>query len=169
MVWAHCDNFLIHGPTLEKTYQALQQFLDKSVDTGMLCHPGKLIPPAHVVKYTGLLFDTTAEPALRIPVSKRERCLAMVEHLIHRTKPLSRLALLVAVGVLESVVDATPARLGHTCLRSLYDTLHPPNVLELPYLTSTLLTNANRIDLEWWRQSLLSDACCRCRARILAL
>jgi hypothetical protein len=71
-VWAHCDDFLIHGPTLEKTYRALQQFLDKLVKTGMLCHPGKLIPPAHVVKYMGLLFDTTTEPTLRIPVNKRE-------------------------------------------------------------------------------------------------
>jgi hypothetical protein len=163
-VWAHCDDFLLHGPTLEKTQRALTQFLDKSVETGMLCHPGKLVPPVHVVKYTGLIFDTTQEPTLRIPVGKRERCLAMVDHPIHRTRPLSRRALAVAVGVLESVVDATPARLGHTFLRILYDTLHPVGLDETPYNTSTLLTTTNRLDLEWCLATLLADASWRCRA-----
>jgi hypothetical protein len=38
LVWAHCDYFLIHGPTLEKTTAALTEFLDLAVDVGMLCH-----------------------------------------------------------------------------------------------------------------------------------
>jgi hypothetical protein len=67
LIWAHCDDFLIHGPTHAKTTEALLAFLDMSVDVGMLCHPGKLTPPAQVVKYTGLLFDTTTVPTIRIP------------------------------------------------------------------------------------------------------
>jgi hypothetical protein len=41
LIWAHCDDFLIHGPTYTKTVEALSAFLDASVDVGMLCHPGK--------------------------------------------------------------------------------------------------------------------------------
>jgi hypothetical protein len=62
LVWAHCDDFLLHGPTYEKTSKALSAFLDLTVQVGLLCHPGKLTPPAQIVKYTGLLFDTTGTP-----------------------------------------------------------------------------------------------------------
>jgi hypothetical protein len=132
-VWAHCDDFIIHASTYKKTMEALRQFLDASVDVGILCHPGKLIPPAHVVKNTGFLFDITNEPALRIPTSKRERSLAMIEYFLGLDKPFSRRALAVLIGVLESVTDATPARQCHTHLRNLYSTLHPPGWEGLPY------------------------------------
>jgi hypothetical protein len=46
LVWAHCDDFFIHGPTKAKMVAALTAFLDLAVDVGMLCHPGKLTPPA---------------------------------------------------------------------------------------------------------------------------
>jgi hypothetical protein len=73
LIWAHCDDFFIHGPTRAKTAAALTTFLDLTVEVGLLCHPGKLTPPAHVVKYTGLLFDTTAVPTLRVPEYKCAR------------------------------------------------------------------------------------------------
>jgi hypothetical protein len=164
LVWAHCDDFLIHGPNLEKTHQALRQFLDLAVDVGMLCHPGKLYPPAHAVKYTGLIFDTTAEPALRIPEAKREKCLAMIDYLLRKTDSISRLSLAIVAGVLESVSDATPSRLGHTYLKSLYSTIHPLGwENSLPYYSSTVLSEANRLDLAWWRHALIVDAKRRCR------
>jgi hypothetical protein len=47
--WAHCDDFLLHGPTYEKTCEALSQFLDKTVEVGLLCHPKKLIPPSQLL------------------------------------------------------------------------------------------------------------------------
>jgi hypothetical protein len=65
LIWAHCDNFFIHGPRYDKT--AVTAFLDLTVQLGLLCHPGKLTPPAQVVKYTRLLFDTEEVPTLRIP------------------------------------------------------------------------------------------------------
>jgi hypothetical protein len=57
-VWAFVDDFLIHGPTLEKTQQALSLFLDQAVVCGLLAHPKKLTPPQQVVKYCGFLFDS---------------------------------------------------------------------------------------------------------------
>jgi hypothetical protein len=38
LLWAHCDEFLIHGPTWSKTAEALSKFLDVTVEVGMLCH-----------------------------------------------------------------------------------------------------------------------------------
>jgi hypothetical protein len=48
-MWVWVDDFLIHGPTNTKTLEALNYFLDTTVDIGMLCHPKKLTPPAQVV------------------------------------------------------------------------------------------------------------------------
>jgi hypothetical protein len=52
LVWAHCDDFYIHGPNKDKTTAALTAFLHCAVDVGLLCHPGKLTPPAQAVKDT---------------------------------------------------------------------------------------------------------------------
>jgi hypothetical protein len=105
----------------------------------MLCHPTKLTPPNQVVKYCGFLLDSRAIPCLRIPLSKRERALAIVEHLLESlpTREFSRLSLAVAAGVLQSLVDATPIRLGHAYLRKFHSLVRPPGLgsgLE-PYLT----------------------------------
>jgi hypothetical protein len=67
LVWAHCDDFIIHGLTKDKTTRALSAFLNLAVDCGLLCHPGKLSPPAQVVKCTGFLFDARTEPAWKSP------------------------------------------------------------------------------------------------------
>ena len=153
LAWAHCDDFFIHGPTYEKTCKALTQFLDKTVEVGLLCHPKKLTPPAHVVKYTGFIFDTTAEPTLKIPIDKRERCLAIVDDLVNRDKPISRQALAVAIGVLESVTEATPSRMGRTHLRSMYATMHSETEGYI-YHTCARLSERNKQDLHWWRTAL---------------
>jgi hypothetical protein len=86
-IWVWVDDFIIHGPTFEKTTAALKFFLDTTVKCGMLCHPKKLTPPAQIVKYCGFLFDTVSIPCLRIPVLKGERALAIVQYLI--AAPLS--------------------------------------------------------------------------------
>jgi hypothetical protein len=85
----------------------------------MLCHPGKLTPPAQSVKYTGLIFDTQAEPMLLIPEDKRSKALAMTVYACQQKDKISRLALSIVVGVLESLAKVTPTRIGHTYLRSL--------------------------------------------------
>ena len=157
--WVHVDDFLIHGPDKESTQEGLQVFLDLSVRVGMLCHPGKLYPPSQVQGYTGFIFDTRGIPTLRIPVAKRERALAMVEHLLQTPRAMSRLALSVVSGTLESMVEATPSRIGHTVLRSFHSLVHPPGYEagEDVYYTSVELTPTVEQELHWWKTLLRQD------------
>ncbi len=143
LIWAHCDDFFIHGPTYTKTAAALTAFLDLTVQLGLLCHPGKLTPPALEVKYTGLIFDTSGVPTIRIPEYKRAKAAALAQYAIDHRGRLSRLALAVIVGVLESLVEATPSRLGHTYLRNLQETLHPTgwDGQDLPYYSFASVSN----------------------------
>jgi hypothetical protein len=69
-VWAFVDDFLIHGPTHERTTQALHFFLDTALDCGMLCHPKKLTPPNRIVKYCGFSFECPRIPCLSTPITK---------------------------------------------------------------------------------------------------
>ena len=155
--WAFVDDFLIHGPTKEVVEQALNHFLDAALEAGMLCHPKKLVAPSQVVRYCGFILDSREKPIMRIPRSKRERALAITEIILDNpSKNWSRLALSVAAGVLESLVEGTPRRVGHTYLRATHSTVHPPNAgtgLEA-YLTTTTLPRSMIMELEWWRSFL---------------
>ena len=160
-LWVHVDDFCIHGPTYESTCKALRLFLDLSVRVGMLCHPGKLQPPAQIQLYTGFYFDTRDIPTLRVPTSKREKALAMVEHLQagRDDQEYSRLALSVVAGTLESLVDATPGRIGHTYLRRLHEIVHPPgyDTGAAVYYTRSPLSSQIKHDLKWWALLLGKD------------
>ena len=157
-IWVHVDDFLIHGPTLEATERALSFFLDKAVDVGLLCHPKKLKPPCQAQKYCGFIFDTTDVPCLQIPADKLDRCRAMASYVEHfdETRTMSRLALSVVAGTLESVADATPNRLGHTYLRATHSLIHPHG--HEPgrhiYYTYCLVTDEVRRDMTWWSRIL---------------
>ena len=155
--WSFVDDFLLHAPTQAACQEALTAFLDLSVKCGMLCHPKKLVPPQQVVKYCGFLLDTTGIPTCRIPEPKRDRALAMIRHVLnHPHNNWSRLALAVVVGVLESLAECTPRRIGHTYLRSFQIQLHPggqPGGLE-PYLTTVRLTTRTLQELQWWERHL---------------
>jgi hypothetical protein len=70
LVWAFVDDFLIHGPTKEKTERALSLFMDLALDCGLLCHPKKCTLPPQVVRYCGFLIDTRGVPCVRIPIEK---------------------------------------------------------------------------------------------------
>lgn len=158
-IWAFVDDFCIHGPTRASCSAALTVFLDMALRVGMLCHPKKLIPPSQRVKYCGFIIDTTDIPCLRVPVEKRERALAMVDHLIN-AKPhqeFSRLSLAVVAGTLQSLVEATPQRRGQTYLKRLHGHVRPSGLgsgLE-PYCTTTSLAPEVTHDLIWWREYLL--------------
>ena len=141
-IWVHMGDFLIHGDTYEKIARALKLFLDMVVDVGMLCHPKKLPPPTQVVKYCGFLMDSRGIPCLRIPVGKRERTLAVVKLLIAALmdQAFSRLSLVVAAGILQSLVEATPLHLGHTYLMHRLHAVVRPEGLGMgaaPYYTTT--------------------------------
>ena len=153
-IWVHVDDFLLHGPDWESTSEALTYFLDKAVDVGLLCNPQKLYPPSQIQRYCGFLFDTTGEPTLHIPEDKLDRCRAMAQHLgnMRPGTRVSRLALSVIAGTLESVADATPNRLGHTYLRSTHGLIHPEGHEpgRALYFTYAEVTSEVLREMEWW-------------------
>jgi hypothetical protein len=126
LVWAHIDDFLIHGPTYEKTARSMKALMDKALDIGLLFHPTKITPPTSAVKYCGFIYNTNHIPSLRIPTDKRLRSLVLLEHVMDRSdQEMSRLALSVIYGVRQAPVPATPANLGYfVCLRRSYNLLY---------------------------------------------
>jgi hypothetical protein len=80
----------------------------------------------------------------------------MTDYFLSRDKPFSRRALAVLIGVLESLTEATPSRQGHTHLRNLYTTLHPPGWEGSPYNSLAELSEADRDELHWWRKKCCS-------------
>ncbi|CAJ1959796.1 unnamed protein product [Cylindrotheca closterium] len=129
-IWVWVDDFLIHGPTDKKTAQGLQFFLDTAVDS---------------------------VPCLQIPEAKK-RALDICDYLLQspKHKKWSRLGLAVAVGVLESLTEATPWQLGHTHLKEFHTIVHPPGLGNgaAPYYTTTSLNLEVLDELQWWRQFL---------------
>lgn len=83
--------------------------------------------------------------------------MAMIEYVTHHPqRQWSRLALSVLAGVLESLAECTPQRIGHTHLRTLYSLVHPDGVaggLEA-YLSTTSVDRETLSDLSWWRNHL---------------
>jgi len=143
------DDFLIHGPSHAAVTEALKLFLDSAVDHGLLAHPKKLVPPCQEVKYCGFIFNTRRTPCLKIPIPKRERALSICELLLNSpiAKEWSRLSLAVAAGVLESLSDATPRRLGHNKQRWYrYRTLL--------HVYCTCLNSLVIEEIRWWRTYL---------------
>ena len=174
LIYAHIDDYYIHGPTYDKTARALSAFMDKALEVGMLFNPAKVTPPSQVVKYCGFLYDTTGAPTLRIPQDKRDRAVAVLDYVLDKPgQELSRLALSVVFGILQSLVDASPSSIGQTFLQESYKVLYPAGVPDLDLLadvdvgpadpraifyTSTRLSRQSWDDLIWWRQALSSDA-----------
>jgi hypothetical protein len=166
-IFIHCDDFCVHGPTHEKTVAALNALMDRALDVGLLFNPKKVNPPSQEAKYCGFIYDTHAMPTIRIPEDKRDRAIAMIDYIGRRREgKISRLALSVMTGLLQSMVDASPSRMGQTFLRRAYDVMHDPpsadpNAAELPFhqrlYSCTLISQAAWEDLEWWRSALASD------------
>jgi hypothetical protein len=75
---------------------------------------------------------------------------------------LSRLTLAVVTGLLQSLVEATPQRIGQTYLRRLYDCIHmigsddPKPLGTALYYSRVALTEAEWLDLDWWENTLRS-------------
>jgi hypothetical protein len=101
-----------------------------------------------------------------IPEAKRSQGLAMIHFLQTggTTMELSRLTLVVVTGLLQSMVDAMPQRIGQTFLRQLYDHLHqleeePIQCLRgvAMYYSRVTLTTDKWLDLDWWEAALRMD------------
>jgi len=118
LIWGFVDDFKVHAPTKEKLITALNTFMDLALRLGLICQKVKTKAPAQIQKYCGFLYDTTGIPTLRILEEKRSRALAMIRYLKAGDKSIamSRLALAVVTGLLQSMVEATPQRVGQTFL-----------------------------------------------------
>jgi hypothetical protein len=153
-IWAMVDDHFIHSPTKRKCHKAFGEFVDCMLRLGFICQKVKTSPPAQIQKFCGLLFDTQGIPKPRMPSSKVSRPLATLDFVVKTNiqGKLSRLAAPVLGGLLQSLVDATPARVGQTCLRGLYDDVHctcPLTGKEL-HCTSIVLSTSTVADLSWW-------------------
>jgi hypothetical protein len=164
-IFIHCDDFCVHGPSHAKTVAALNALMDQALTVGLLFNPTKVHPPSQQAKYCGFIYDTRSIPTLRIPTDKRCRALAMIDYMAaRRTGEVSRLALSVMTGLLQSLVDASPSRMGQTFLRHAYDVIHAPpdDGAELLHphqrlYSCTLISDAAWADLMWWRAALMRD------------
>jgi hypothetical protein len=74
---------------------------------------------------------------------------------------ISQLMVAVVTGLLQSLVDATPQRIGQTFLRRLYTRLHLLDEVgsERPvgaafYFTRIALSTEEWLDLDWWEDAL---------------
>lgn len=159
-IWNHVDDFFLHAPTREKLIVALNAFMNMMVALGLICQKVKTCPPAQVQKYCGFVYDTRDVPHLLIPDAKVARARACIAFLKAGTSKrwLSRLTLAVVVGILQSLVPATPQRVGHTYLRRVYDVLHSGHE-DLPlgsafYYSCVVLDAESWADLSWWEAFL---------------
>jgi hypothetical protein len=149
------DDYFVHGPTKQKTATAFSCFMDHMVRLGFICQKVKTHAPAQCQKFCGMLFDTQGTPTIRIPDDKVSRALATLECVLalDDQRILSRLSASVCGGLLQSLVDATPARQGQVYLRRLYDDVHHTSSLygKPLYYSIMELSSDSKADLEWWR------------------
>lgn len=161
LVYGFVDDFKIHGVDQADCCQAMTAFMDLMVRLGLICQKAKTSPPQQIQKYCGFLYNTIGTPTLHVPPNKISRCVASAEFLLHhpRTNRLSRLSLAIVTGILQSVVEATPQRIGQSYLRSLYDDLHhltegAPTQGAAKYYTCAFLSEDSRRALRWWTHHL---------------
>jgi hypothetical protein len=154
LIWGMVDDFFVHGPTKEKCGKAFSEFMDLTVRLGIICQRVKTKPPAQQQIFCGMDYDTQGVPTLRIPEEKVSRGLATVEYIIRQNTDgrLSRLAVAVGNGFLQSLVESTPARQGQTYLRKLYTKVHELEDLygQEMYYTEITLSKECIEDLDWW-------------------
>jgi hypothetical protein len=155
------DDFLVHGPTKKKCGEGFSAFMDLTVRLGIICQRVKTKPPAQQQIFCGMNYDTRGVPTLRIPEEKITRGIATIEFLVRQNKVgrLSRLAVAVGNGFLQSLVESTPARQGQTYLRKLYDKVHELEEMfgKAMYYTDITLSEECIEDLRWWTLFLRSN------------
>jgi hypothetical protein len=90
----------------------------------------------------------------------------MIGYVLAQHKWISCQSLAGVVGVLESMVEATPSRVGHTDLRHLHTILHLANWdgNDLSYFSFTPLDEHSIKDLILWKRLLTGNKGQRARA-----
>jgi hypothetical protein len=105
-----------------------------------------------------MIYDTEKVPIHRIPDNKVSRGQATVDYLIRANMQgrLSRLTVAVGGGFLQSLVEATPSRIGQTYLRRMYDEVHELEDKRGRELFYTMINLSPECvdDLRWWKDFL---------------
>jgi hypothetical protein len=154
------DDYFIHGPTRRKCRLAFLAFMDYMVRLGFICQKIKTSPPpAQLQKFCGMLWETTQVPRILIVPDKIFRSIVTIDYILaldHRGC-LSRLSASVCGGLLQSLVEAAPSRVGQVCLWRLYDNVHHTSELygKALYYSIMALSEVARGDLEWWKKFLV--------------
>jgi hypothetical protein len=116
----HVDDFLIHAPTSQNVSRLTILWIPL-FDWGLYVRRSR--PASSSVSSVSFVrYFRTAHTSHPRGLSRAEATLSYLNALGNR--PLSRLALAVVVGLLQSLVDAAPQRIGQTYLRRVYDDLH---------------------------------------------
>jgi hypothetical protein len=161
LIFSMVDDFFVHGATKMQAYKGFTAFMDHSVKLGFICQPVKTSLPAQRQKFCGMIYDTTDVPTIKIPETKVSRGQATIEHLLRLNdqEQLSRLTVAVGGGFLQSLVDATPARIGQTYLRKVYDEVHglEGHYGKELYYTPIVLSEACTEYLKWWHEFLKTN------------
>ena len=130
--WLHVDDLLLHGPTLSKTTAALNFVMDEALRVGLICQAKKTVLPCQQLCFCSFLYDTGGIPSLSIPEDKISRAVSFIDYLLQGTTGrLARLSVAMVVGVLQSLVEATPGNIVASFLQGVYLDLH---ALEDPLL-----------------------------------
>jgi hypothetical protein len=107
------------------SFYTLEKILDLTVLVGLICHPNKLKPPAHIQNFCGFLYDSVGTHKLRIPENKVVRDLDLLDLLVRGSKTvICCLALVVVLETLQSMVPATPNASGASFLNHVYRNIH---------------------------------------------
>ena len=167
----HVDDIFVHGPTKKKCGRATISVLDTIVRLGLIIHSAKLEPPTQTPKYCGFLYDHTGVPKKKIPRKKRARAISCIRYVRSSTMGArtSRLAWAGLVGLLQSLVPATPSRIGASYLRGCYDDLYQVVAGELDpthpwfFLQDMMVSDSSWRNMDWWERILLEDVACPAR------
>jgi hypothetical protein len=160
LIWIHVDDIFLHGPTYEKVKRGLDHIMNVALRLGLICQPVKTKPPAQRQRFCGFDYDSASLPFIGIPTDKLSRAKALLRFLTDEMEgPLARLSLSVVTGVLESLVPATPNRIGATFLRGLYRAVHRDVSPEKQgkteaYYEEVFLDKDAKADLWWWQKAL---------------
>jgi hypothetical protein len=167
MIFTIVDDYFIHGPTKRKCRLAFSAFMDYMVRLGFICQKVKTSPPRQRQKFCGMLWDTKRIPTILIPTDKISRFITTIDYilLLDDQDELSRLSASICGGLLQSLIEATPSRIGQVYLRRLYDDVH--HTIDLYgkslYYTVMQLSSVGRQDLAWWKaflESIPGNASC---------
>ena len=131
-----------------------------ALQVGLVAKPEKTKPPHQNQLYYGRIYDTQSTPTSIIPMEKGTRAKSLVDYIRDPSTKVSRAALAILLGPLESLVRDTPHRQGSGYVHYLYKDLHPegfsPPDVKLGFNVVVTFSPESLAELLWW-SNLLPD------------